>query len=72
MIADHLRKKILTGVRDLAARHSLRVLWDLAAARGLQVYLVGGSVRELALGREAPVEVSRLGDSGQRHERWGR
>ena len=30
------------------------MLRDLAAARGLQVYLVGGSVRELALGRPAP------------------
>jgi poly(A) polymerase len=29
------------------------VLGRLAAARGLEVYLVGGSVRELALGREA-------------------
>jgi poly(A) polymerase len=30
------------------------VLRDLAAARGLEIYLVGGSVRELALGRQAP------------------
>jgi poly(A) polymerase len=45
---------IIAGVPSLAGRRSLRVLRDLAAARGLEVYLVGGSVRELALGRPAP------------------
>lgn len=45
---------IIAGVQSLAGRRSLRVLLDLAAARDLEVYLVGGSVRELALGRQAP------------------
>ncbi len=35
------------------ARHrALQVLAELAADRQLQVYLVGGTVRELLLGRE--------------------
>ena len=54
MTAESLRKKIIAGVQSLADRRSLRVLRDLAAARDLEVYLVGGSVRELALGRQAP------------------
>ena len=54
MTADALRRNILAGIGSLADRRSLRVLRDLAAARGLEVYLVGGSVRELALGRPAP------------------
>jgi poly(A) polymerase len=54
LTADLLRQKLLAGAGNLAGRPVLRVLRDLAAARGLQVYLVGGSVRELALGREAP------------------
>jgi poly(A) polymerase len=39
------------GLRPLASRPSLVTLGRLAAARSLEVYLVGGSVRELALGR---------------------
>ena len=54
MTAESLRKKIIAGVPSLAGRRALRVLRDLAAARNLEVYLVGGSVRELALGRPAP------------------
>ena len=54
MTAESLRKKIIAGVPSLAGRRTLRVLRDLAAARNLEVYLVGGSVRELALGRPAP------------------
>jgi poly(A) polymerase len=49
-----LRDKIIQGVRNLSGRRSLQVLGELAAARGLQVFLVGGTVRELALGRPAP------------------
>jgi len=49
-----LRENILQGVRDLSGRRTLQVLGELAGARGVQVYLVGGTVRELALGREAP------------------
>lgn len=41
------------GLRPLASRPALVTLGRLAAARGLEVYLVGGSVRELALGRVA-------------------
>ncbi len=47
---DNLRQ----GVGPLASRRALKVLRQLAAARQLQVYLVGGSVRELALGRQPP------------------
>ncbi len=39
------------GLSNLAGRPSLVRLGQLAAARALEVYLVGGSVRELALGR---------------------
>jgi poly(A) polymerase len=49
-----LKDNILGGAGDLAGRRSLQVLKELATARGLQVYLVGGTVRELALGRTAP------------------
>ena len=41
------------GLSPLASRPSLVTLGQLAAARSLEVYLVGGSVRELALGRAA-------------------
>ncbi len=41
------------GLSNLASRPSLVTLGQLAAARSLEVYLVGGSVRELALGRAA-------------------
>jgi poly(A) polymerase len=54
MTAASLREKILAGARDLADRRALRVLRDLAAARRIRVYLVGGTVRELALGRQSP------------------
>ena len=47
---DNLRQE----VGHLAPRHSLAVLSELAGARGVRVYLVGGSVRELALGRQPP------------------
>lgn len=49
-----LKENILRGAGELADRLSLRVLGKLAAARGVRVYLVGGTVRELALGRAAP------------------
>src|SRR4030042_4167098 len=42
------------GVRRLAPRRSLAVLQELAEARQVQVFLVGGAVRELALGGQAP------------------
>jgi poly(A) polymerase len=47
-------EQIKTGAGLLASRRSLRVLAELAARRQLQVFLVGGTVRELALGRTAP------------------
>ncbi|MEW6658209.1 MAG: HD domain-containing protein [Thermodesulfobacteriota bacterium] len=49
-----LKKNILQGAGNLAGSRSLQILGELAAARGVQVYLVGGTVRELALGRPAP------------------
>ena len=39
-------------IEKLAQMPALPVLAQLAAARGVQVYLVGGTVRELLLGRE--------------------
>ncbi len=54
MTTDTLQHNLLAGAKSLADRHSLAVLGNLAAARSLEVYLVGGSVRELALGRQAP------------------
>lgn len=54
MTAEALRDNIMAGAGRLVARHALRVLRGLAAERHLEVYLVGGSVRELALGRQAP------------------
>jgi len=47
ILLDHLHR----GLRSLANRRPLVILGQLAAARSLAVYLVGGSVRELALGR---------------------
>jgi poly(A) polymerase len=49
-----LRDNILKGAANLSGHHSLQVLGELAAARGVQVYLVGGTVRELALGCQSP------------------
>ncbi len=54
MTVESLRENIRAGARSLARRHSLQVLRELAAARGVEVYLVGGSVRELALKGSAP------------------
>ena len=53
-----MEKNLLTGedltarIRILARHRALQVLAELAADRHLQVYLVGGTVRELLLGRE--------------------
>ena len=52
--AQTLRRNILQGAGNLAGHRSLQVLEDLAKGRGVQVYLVGGTVRELALGKTAP------------------
>lgn len=49
-----LKDSILQGARNLAGHRSLQVLGELASTRGGKVYLVGGTVRELALGRSAP------------------
>jgi poly(A) polymerase len=54
MTAESLRDNLMAGAKNLADRRSLRLLGGLAAARGLQVFLVGGSMRELALGQPAP------------------
>jgi len=51
---QELLDNLQAGVQGLASRGSLKVLWELAGARGVEVYLVGGSVRELALGQAAP------------------
>jgi len=51
---QNLKDNILRGARHLAGRRSLQVLGELAAAQGVCVYLVGGTVRELALARTAP------------------
>jgi len=49
-----LKENIFQGVPNLSGRRSLQVLGELAAARGVKVFLVGGTVRELALGRTGP------------------
>ncbi|MFA5110461.1 MAG: HD domain-containing protein, partial [Desulfobaccales bacterium] len=49
-LLDNLQR----GSRALASRRSLLILAELAASRALGVYLVGGSVRELARGGETP------------------
>jgi poly(A) polymerase len=53
MTVNALRQELVAGAGRLAGRRSLRVLRELAAARKAKVYLVGGSTRELALGRTA-------------------
>jgi poly(A) polymerase len=49
-----MKDHIFQGTRNLADRRSLQVLGKLAQVRGVKVYLVGGTVRELALGKSAP------------------
>ncbi len=51
---EQLRHNLAQGAARLAGRRSLAVLKELAQARGVEVFLVGGTVRELALGRESP------------------
>ena len=48
------RENLRLGSARLASRASLGVLAELAGVRSVQVYLVGGTVRELALGRTSP------------------
>lgn len=47
-------QKVIQKALHLRQQRSLQVVAQLAAARHLDVYLVGGTVRELARGREAP------------------
>jgi poly(A) polymerase len=47
-----MAKKLSERIKRLAQERSLQVLAGLAGDRQLQVYLVGGTVRELLLGRE--------------------
>jgi poly(A) polymerase len=54
MLKQTLEDNVMQGAANLASRQALRVLGELAAARQVKVYLVGGTVRELALGRPAP------------------
>ena len=46
--------KLPAAVAQLAASPALQVVLSLAQARGVQVYLVGGTVRELARGGRTP------------------
>jgi len=48
------KDNILQGAANLAGHRSLQVLRELAVDRGVKVYLVGGTVREMALGKSAP------------------
>jgi poly(A) polymerase len=43
-------ERLRQAAAPLAASPALRAIYDLAQARGAQVFLVGGTVRELALG----------------------
>ncbi|MBM4274431.1 MAG: HD domain-containing protein [Deltaproteobacteria bacterium] len=54
MPAENYLRNLDKGVRGLSSRRSLLALADLAAARSLEIYLVGGTVRELVLGRPSP------------------
>ena len=47
-----IEEDLVARIRLLAQERTLQVLADLARDRQLQVYLVGGTVRELLLGRE--------------------
>jgi poly(A) polymerase len=47
-------EKFQKAAASLAASPALRVLLDLAQARQIEVFLVGGTVRELALGGTSP------------------
>jgi poly(A) polymerase len=49
-----LLDNLQTFTKTLASRGTLIALAKLAAAQGVEVYLVGGSVRELALGKTGP------------------
>jgi poly(A) polymerase len=57
-VTDSTRPFDLKGFQQAAARLAaspeLRLLQDLARARGVQVFLVGGTVRELVLGGASP------------------
>lgn len=48
------RERLQEAAAHLAPTPALRLLLSLARARGAQVYLVGGTVRELALGGRTP------------------
>ncbi len=54
MSAENFLANVKQAATLLAGRHSLKVLRSLAASRGLEVYLVGGTVREMALGGVTP------------------
>jgi len=54
MAAADLLENIRRGAKTLAGRYSLKVLRRLAARRGIALYLVGGTVREMALGGVTP------------------
>ncbi len=51
---EFLQKNLAERGKSLIGRKSLQTLQHLAAARGLEVYLVGGTVREMALGGATP------------------
>jgi len=53
-MAENYLRNLEQGAQRLSSRGSLQVLAELAAARNLEVYLVGGTVRELALGQISP------------------
>jgi len=54
MDPEALHRQLQAGAARLARRPALKTVARLAAEQGLQVYLVGGTVREQALGRESP------------------
>ncbi|MBM4286104.1 MAG: HD domain-containing protein [Deltaproteobacteria bacterium] len=54
MAAKNLLENLTAGAARLAGHPGLQVLLALAHDRRVQVYLVGGTVRDLALGRASP------------------
>jgi poly(A) polymerase len=51
---EALLRNLMAGAGQLRSRRVLAVLQNLAAGRAVRIYLVGGTVREMALGRVSP------------------
>lgn len=62
---SRVREKVREGITTLAEEKDLAEVARIAARRGERVWIVGGALRDLALGREVPeVDVAVDGDAG--------